>query len=175
MGSDLHPTPGVPPVTKAGDLDARRCGQIDTTDLVVGIALLVIVPVLVYFVGAFFIEDHYVEPMGKKAAVEAPPDEEEVRMYLVEASDLLTRNAPRYLDLMKATTDAALRDKYRQWAQRALVEGLSKLDEVRDFLIKNHPEGSSVFGAELQKIARMRAEASAELKRVQELDVLGGR
>ena len=72
-----------------------------------------------------------------------------------------------------ATTNGALRDKYRQWAQRALEEGLSKLDEC-DFLIKEHPDGRSVFGSDLQRIARLRTEGKAEFNRVRELDILGG-
>lgn len=153
--------------------DPRRRAQLDMVDLGVGISLLVIVPFVVYFVGALFIEDHYVEPMGRKPKVDAPPDREEIRMYLDEATMLLKTNAPRYLDMMRLATDGVLRDKYRQWAQRALEDGLSKLDEISNFLIPKHPEGRSVFGRELQAIARLRADATVELKRVRELDILG--
>ena len=132
-----------------------------------------LVPVLVYFIGALFIEDHSEQPMGTKALVEAPPDQEEVKMYLQEAQTLLKSNAAHYLKLMKVTTDGALREKYRQWAQRALVEGLSKLDEV-DFLIEKHPDGRRVFGSVIQRIAQLRIKGKAERKRVQELDILGG-
>ncbi len=138
----MNPAPRIVLAAKARARDARRRGQLDVTDLGVGIVLLVVVPVLVYFVGAFFIKDHYVEPMGKKALVDAPPDQDEVKMYLVEAANLLQVNVRDYLKFMNVTTDGALRDKYRQWAQRALKEGLSKLDEV-DFLIQEQPDGPS--------------------------------
>ncbi len=76
----MNPAPRIVLAAKARARDARRRGQLDVTDLGVGIVLLVVVPVLVYFVGAFFIKDHYVEPMGTKAPVDAPPDQEEVKM-----------------------------------------------------------------------------------------------
>ena len=153
---------------------ARRSGQIDVVDLCVGGALLVLVPVLVYVVGAYFIEDHYVAPMGQKPKVDAPPDHEEVRMHLEEATNLVQNNAQHFLRLMEATSDGILRDKYRKWAQMALEEGMSKLGEVTNFLIKKHPDGDSVFSRELQKITQLRTRANADLRRVRELDILGG-
>ncbi len=83
-----------------------------------------LVPVLVYVVGAYFIEDHYVAPMGQKPKVDAPPDHEEVRMHLEEATNLVQNNAQHFLRLMEATSDGILRDKYRKWAQMALEEGM---------------------------------------------------
>ena len=142
-------------------------------DLGVGIVLLVLIPVLVYFVGALFIEDSYVATMGQKAPVDAPPDQEEVNLYLVEASTLLQINARDYLKLMNLTTNGALRDKYRQWTERALEEGLSKLNEV-DFLIEEHPDGRGAFSSVVQRIAQLRIKGKAELERIRELDILGG-
>ncbi len=173
MRRHMNPAPRIVFAAKVRARDARRRGQLDATDAGVGVVLLVVVPVLVYFVGAFFIEDHYVAQMGKKAQVDAPPDQEEVKMHLLEAQTLLKANAPHYLKLMKVTTNGALRDKYRQWAQRALVEGLSKLGEV-DSMIEEHPDGPRVFSSDLQKrTAQMRYRGEADLKRVRELDILG--
>ena len=169
----MNPAPRIVLAAKVRARDARRRGQLDATDAGVGVVLLVVIPVLVYFVGAFFIEDHYVPTMGKKALVDAPPDQIEVKMYLLEAQTLLQANAPHYLKLMKVTTDGALRDKYRQWAQRALVEGLSKLEEV-DSMIQEDPDERLGFGSDLQRrIAQMRIRGEAELERVKELDILG--
>ncbi len=93
----MNPAPRIVLAAKVRARDARRRGQLDVTDLSVGIALLVLIPVLVYFVGALFIEDSYVATMGQKAPVDAPPDQEEVKMYLLEAANLLQINARHYL------------------------------------------------------------------------------
>ncbi len=169
----MNPAPRIVLAAKARARDTRRHGQFDTTDLGVGIVLLVVVPFLIYLIGALFIESNYEDKMGQKAPVVAPPDQVEVKLYLVEAADLLKVNAPHYLKLMKMTTNGALRDKYRQWAQRALMEGLSKLGEV-DSMIEEHPDGPRVFSSDLQKrTAQMRIRGEADLQRVRELDILG--
>ena len=156
--------------------NTRRSGQFDVADLVVGIGLVVVVAALVYFVGGSFVEDHYVAPMGQKPKVDTPPpDREEVRMHLEEATNLVKTNAPHFLKMMEETTDGNLQDKYRQWADMALEEGLSKLNEVKDFLIKKHPDGDDVFRGELRQVEALRREARARLAQVRKLDILGGR
>ncbi len=155
--------------------NTRRSGQFDVADLVVGIGLVVVVAALVYFVGGSFVEDHYVAPMGQKPEVDAPPDREEVRMHLAEATNLVETNARHFLKMMEETTDGNLQDKYRQWADMALEEGLSKLNEVKDFLIKKHPDGDAVFRVELRQVEALRREARARLAQVRKLDILGGR
>ena len=140
----------------------RRAGQVDTTDLVVGVVLAGVVPLLC-FVGltAFSSGDLGSVPGRRSASGEVPPpDAQELDMHLKHAENLRDNAKNTFMKYVDLVDDQFLKDDYRQWASRCIANCISKIDEVES-MIALHPDGDATFGHIFERTRSLRAAAEA--------------
>ena len=155
-------------------LRQRDRGDIDITDLLVGLGLLIAVPVIVFVIGGLLSEQKAQDGFGAAKEEKPPPPltTKEIAMRLEVANALLKRNAKAMLTQMNDSEDPILRDRFRSWTERTLTNAVSMAKEMAG-RIEAH-ENRAGLDAYLRKARNIEVEGQQLLREVKALDVLGG-
>lgn len=145
----------------------RTCGGIDTVDLMIGIALLLIVPFMVVAIGSAFKgrdePDPGVSNNGTPANEAVVADEELMQLLWQSAERAYERNAKVILGKAEAVDedDSRLRSTLRHMAALSLQNALSELTRLEAEVAKNPQQ----FGHYHQRLASMKRDVEADLKK----------
>jgi len=153
---------------------ALLSGQVDSTDLIVGIILLVAVPVASLAAAAMLgltTQEKKTE-VRERVVPEPAPDQEEVDMRFRNAQEIYMQNAKPYLDSAQRESDSAIRLHLLKWAAASLRKADSTLVELEG-LIRRHSDSEAIFQAYLAQISQLRGDVQKDLAKVKELDILG--
>jgi len=145
---------------RAGTGRGRGHGAVDSVDLCIGIALLVIVPFFVYIIGGFFRKERSSEPPAASSAKLDAPDEELVRLRWENAERNYKRNAKLILTKAISAEDVGLRKSLQQMATSSLKNALAEIAALESELAK-HPQ----FSQYQQQVLALKREAEADLER----------
>lgn len=151
----------------------RREGQVDATDLVVGIVLAILVPVLCLAIaGMLGVKGRSAKlDWREEVAVDPPPDRQEVEARFRYAQELYVENAKRFLETAEALRNQPVGDYFRRWATDALRAADSAFMGVES-LIQRYRDETSQFQSTLTRAAQFRAELRRDMDRARSLDVL---
>jgi hypothetical protein len=151
----------------------RRLAQVDTTDLVTGIILVILVPILSLVVAGMLgvkgSSDKFLFREGPE--VDPVPDREEIDARYRYAEDLYLQNAKRFLESAEALKAQPDGEYFRRWTNDSLKQADSAFVDVES-MIKRYPEASSQFQTYLGRVVQYRAEIQRDMERARSLDVL---
>jgi hypothetical protein len=143
-------------------------------DLIVGLVLLVLVPVLCLTVagltGLSTRSDMY--DFRERPQVNPAPDQEEI-VARFQAAVALYENTSR--PLLETAVSAHTRPDglfFRRWAERSLEQAASAFQGL-EALIKNYPDSAGSFQGYVTRSSQYRAQIQKDKERARALDVLG--
>lgn len=151
----------------------RRRGQVDTTDLVTGVILVILVPVLcLVLAGMMGVKGSSSKFLFREGPeVDPVPDREEIDARFRHAEELYLQSAKRFLESAESLRAQPVGEYFRRWSNDSLKAADSAFVGVES-MIKRYPEASSQFQAYLGRVAQHRAEIQRDMERARSLDVL---
>ena len=148
----------------------RRTGGVDPVDLVVGIVLVVLIPVLsVVLVRAFGVETRS-DAGDFRAEVELadlPLEPEEVEMRWETARRIYEKNARDFMKTRDELEEGPLKEHLRGWALNCLRNADSVLHEVTALA------GDPRYSKYATEAAAMRRRIETDIEDLEKLDILG--
>ena len=152
----------------------RERGDVDTVDLIVGIVLVVLVPVLCLtlagLTGLSTRSEMY--DFRERPKVNPAPDQQEIDARF-QAAVALYQQTSR--PLLETAISAHTRPDglfFRRWAERSLEQAASAFQGI-EALIQNYPDAASSFQSYVARSAQYRAQIQKDMERARALDVLG--
>ncbi len=147
-------------------------GSGDSTDLVVGVVLLIVVPIAcVLIAGAMGVGVPPKASSREKPKVDPPLDAAEADLRFQAAEKTYLENAKTYLDLARNHQSNIYGSRYREWAERSLREAESAYQDL-EAMIQRHPDTNSRFGSYVARIGERRAEIAKDFEAARSLDIL---
>ena len=147
---------------------------INVVDLVIGLALLLVVPAVCYvFAGMVWGK---AEPMHDKVEVNPPPDGDEVDARWKEIQVLYSKNATCLAEVAQTVEDLNLKGQFRHWRDQCFQNVDKKLLDLEAFIKSyspKHPDIEKTFYSHLGQIAELRRRVAAELAKAKDLDAKG--
>jgi hypothetical protein len=147
-------------------------GEVDMTDFAIGMFLVFFLPVVCYFLSGIIASGGAQTSIREreKPEVNPEPDVEEVNARMKAGEELL-RNARTLLAQAESIQEGYTREKFREWAKRALDTTdryCTKLAET----LQGYPEIASRAAPYIERLAAQRKEVQVERVRVKKLDTL---
>lgn len=153
----------------------RSRGAVDMMDLIVGLALLVLTPVLVVFLAGVLQKDTGPDMVRMGTKLEAPPDQpdrEEIEKRWALAENAYRTNARAILKRMEDSQESQLREVLRKAAGIALKQASSTYSDLIS-RVEQFPDSKATFSEYVQRAESTRREIEGELTKLKSLDVLG--
>ncbi|HZN59017.1 MAG TPA: hypothetical protein VFD71_13140 [Planctomycetota bacterium] len=157
------------------DARVRQRGELDTTDILLGIILLFLVPLMTLAVVAIFsTRSDSGARLASLSEGEILPDAEEIEARWSAAERFYSQNAKKIVQQAVDAQDAMLKEQLRKWASTVLKNARADLDGVR-MLIENdkHPELASRFAAYRDKITGVQKQIDSSQAELKKIDILG--
>lgn len=151
---------------------SRQTGQVDTVDLVIGVVLAILVPLLCLILagvlGVKTRSDKF--DFREKPNLVPVPDAEEIETHWKNAEQLYYENARPFLKNAESHEDPNMRYYFRKWAEQTIQNVDAKLSRL-EALINVTPEGKQAFQSYIGRIAQRREEIRSDLEKARSLDI----
>lgn len=152
----------------------RKPSNFDTVDLVVGLILLILVPVVCFAVAGMLGAEGRSSKFDfrEKPVVDPAPDREEVEARYKTAEAMYAENAQAFLKSLTDHPDSVYAGRLCEWATKSLRNSESALLSLEQ-LIQSHPESQGEFKLYLERMASLRERIKADLERIKGFNILG--